>query len=63
MYISYAIAGLTICTAIILRIELPKSDFIFLMRLLLTVLSGYVLYIPVISMLIDIFICNQEVKG
>ena len=33
------------------------------MRLLLSIAFGYVLYIPVISMLMDIFICTQKANG
>ena len=33
---------------------------IFLMRLLLPIACGFILYLPVISMLMDIFICTAE---
>ena len=60
MYISYVIVFMTIFTSIILKIELPYYDIIFFARLFLTIVFGYILYIPGISMLMDIFMCKEE---
>ena len=63
MYISYAILAMTVYTIVILKVKCPNFDIIFLMRLLLSIGFGYILYVPVISMLMDVFICTQEAKG
>ena len=54
---------MTILTTILLKVKLPDIDIIFILRLLLCIGFGFVLYIPVISMIIDVFICTEEVKG
>ena len=59
MYISYAIAAMSLLTIIMMKIKLPNLDIIFFMRLILTIGLGFVLYIPTISMLMDIFICRE----
>ena len=63
MYISITILVLIILSVIILKSKWPEVDTIYLMRLLLTIVFGFVLYIPVIWMLVDIFICTEEAKG
>ena len=63
MYISYAIAAMSLLTIIMMKIKLPNLDIIFFMRLILTIGLGFVLYIPTISMLMDIFICREEANG
>ena len=63
MYMSYAILAMTVYTCFILKVKCPNFDIIFLMRLILSIGIGYVLYVPVISMLMDVFICTQEAKG
>ena len=63
MYIAYAIFALTICSLIIVKIKWPTIDIIYLVRLLLWMGCGFILYIPVISMLMDIFICTEQAKG
>ena len=34
-----------------------------MMRFILSIVFGYVLYVPVISMLLDIFICSEQANG
>ena len=63
MYISYAILSATIFTLVLLKIESTNIDIVHQMRLLLCIGFGFVLYIPVISMLMDIFICTEQAKG
>ena len=63
MYISYAILSATIFTLVLLKIESTNIDTVHQMRLLLCIGFGFVLYIPVISMLMDIFICTEQAKG
>ena len=63
MYISYAILATAIFTFTILKVKIPNLDIIFIMRLLLCIGCGFILYIPVISMFMDIFICSEEAKG
>ena len=63
MYISYAVFALTICSLIILKIKCPHIDIIYFTKLLMCLGLGFIIYIPVISMLMDIFICNEQAKG
>ena len=63
MYITYGILGITIVTLIILHMPVSNSDIVYLMKLLMCQGVGFILYIPVISMLMDIFICTEEAKG
>ena len=63
MYIVFAILFATIFTFIILRVELYNIDMIYIMKLLLPIGCGYILFLPCISMLMDIFICTEEARG
>ena len=63
MYIAFAILSLTAFTLVLAKIESPNIDIVYLMRLLMCIGFGFVLYIPVISMLMDIFICTEQAKG
>ena len=54
---------MTILTSILLKVKCPNIDIIFILRLFLCIGFGFVLYIPVISMIIDVFICTEEAKG
>ena len=63
MYISYAIFALTICSLVILKIKWPNVDLIYFIRLRLCIVIGFIIYIPVITMLMDIFICTEQAKG
>ena len=63
MYIAFAIFAITICSLIILKIKWPNIDKIYFTKLLLWLGLGFVIYIPVISMLMDIFICTEQAKG
>ena len=63
MHIAFAILLVTIFTFIILRVKRINMDIIYIMKLLLPIGCGYVLFIPCISMLTDIFICTEEANG
>ena len=63
MYIAYAIFALTICSLVTLNINCPNIDIIYFIRLLLCMGLGFIIYIPVISMLMDIFICTEQANG
>ena len=63
MYIVHAIFATTLFTILILVVKLPNIDIIYYMRLIMCLCFGFILYIPVISMIIDIFICTEEAKG
>ena len=63
MYIEFGILALTICTIAIVNVKCPNIDIIFLLKLFLTIISWFVLYIPVLSMIMDMFICTEEADG
>ena len=56
MYISYIIVSVMIISSVILVIKGPFEEIAFLLKFILTVAFGFLLYIPLISMLMDIFI-------
>ena len=60
MFISYGILAAMVSTLIILNIKCPDKELQEGMRLLLPLVFGFLLYIPVLSMLMDIFICTQQ---
>ena len=62
MHIVFAILLVTIFTFIIVRVK-RDNDVIYIMKFLLPLGCGYVLFLPCISMLMDIFICTEEAKG
>ena len=41
----------------------PNIEIVYFTRLLLCSGLGFILYIPVISMIMDIFTCTEEAKG
>ena len=64
MYIGYIIVFMSVYTVAILSLKwCPNVDLMFYMRLLLSIGFGYLLFIPALSMLMDIFICQEEAKG
>ena len=63
MNIAFAILLVTIFTLIILKVKRNNIDIIYIIKLLLPIGCGYVLFIPCISMLMDIFICTEQAKG
>ena len=63
MYLSYSLFASTIFTIILLKVKFPNFFIIFFMRLIMCIGFGFLLYIPLISMLIEIFICTEEAKG
>ena len=63
MYLSYSLFVSTIFTIVLLKLKFPNIDIIFFIRLITCIGFGFLLYIPLISMLVDIFICTEEAKG
>ena len=49
-------------TAIILRVKLPDFEITFFVRLFMSIVFGFLFYIPLISALMDIFICTEVAK-
>ena len=62
MHISYAIFLVIMFTFTIVKVKCPSNDILYLMRLLLPIGCGYVLYLPLMSMMMDIFICTEQAK-
>ena len=63
MFIAYAIVLMTVASLGIVKAKCPKLDIIYIIRVLFCIVFGYLVYVPVISMLMDIFICTEEAKG